>query len=61
VAKVHAASTSPQPLVTDNDGGLETAPEVGDDDDADFDADNDAEWGNFYAEAWRMYDEPEGN
>ncbi|MDX1873309.1 Mu transposase C-terminal domain-containing protein [Mycolicibacterium sp. 120266] len=50
VARV-LASTIPTQSSDAGEDDQEIVPEIGDDDDADFDVDNDAEWGNFYAEA----------
>ncbi|MGV0680334.1 transposase [Mycolicibacterium fortuitum] len=50
VARV-LASTIPTQSSDAGEDDQEIVPEIGDDDDADFDVDNDTEWGNFYAEA----------
>ncbi|WP_100515235.1 Mu transposase C-terminal domain-containing protein [Mycobacteroides abscessus] len=53
VAKVLAAAERPEPFADHNDefeGAVDIA-EEGDDDDADFDADNADDWGSFYADA----------
>lgn len=51
VAKALAGTAPGQLPSRKDDGPADTIPDSGDDDVADFDTDNEAEWGNFYAEA----------
>ncbi|MCH9733543.1 MAG: transposase [Actinomycetia bacterium] len=51
VAKVLAGGDVGQAVPPSDHAIVESEPDGGDDDAADFDADNDSEWGNFYAEA----------